>query len=211
MDQRVAVIDTGYESYDQEREILGRSGYSLTIFPGARHDVAGKIAFARGAAGMMVRWTTVDGAFLDAVGSLKAIVRYGVGYDNVDLDAASARGVLVCNVQGYANQSVSDHVLALIFACVRGLRAGMEGLRSRYAAAPEVYMPELHEMTLGIVGLGRIGGTLCGKARGLFKRIVAVDPYIPAARFGELGAEACSLERLLAVSDVVSLHCNLTE
>ena len=209
-DRRVAVVDTGYDSYDQEVEILGRSGYSVDLFPGDRLDTTAKAVFARGAAGMFVRWTTVDGAFLDTAATLKAIVRYGVGYDNIDLAAASVRGIPVCNVQGYANHSVSDHALALILACVRSLRSGMEQLRPCYAAPPNAHIPELHEMTLGIIGLGRIGGTLCTKARGLFRRVVACDPYIPEERFAELGAEACSLDELLAASDVVSLHCNLT-
>lgn len=210
-DKRVVFVDTGYDSYDQEVEILGRSGYWLDLFPGDKLDTAGKAVFARGAAGMFVRWTTVDGPFLDTASTLRAVVRCGVGYDNVDLAAASARGVAVCNVQGYANHSVSDHALALILACIRSLRSGMEQLRPGYNAPPHAHVPELHEMTLGIVGLGRIGGTLCTKARGLFKRVVACDPYIPAARFAELGAEACSLGELLAASDVVSLHCNLTD
>ncbi len=210
-DKRVVVIDTGYDAYDQETEILGRAGYSLDLFPGDRLDTAGKAAFARGAAGMFVRWTTIDDAFLDNAPGVKAIVRYGVGYDNIDLAAASARGIPVCNVQGYANHSVSDHALALMLACVRSLRSGMEQLRPNYAAPPSARMPELHEMTLGIVGLGRIGGTLCAKARGLFERVVACDPYVPAERFTQLGADACSLDELLAASDVVSLHCNLTD
>ena len=66
-------------------------------------------------------------------------------------------------------------------------------------------------MTLGIVGLGRIGGTLCEKSRGLFRRILACDPYIPKDRFAQLGAEECSIDTLLRASDVVSIHCNLTE
>jgi D-3-phosphoglycerate dehydrogenase / 2-oxoglutarate reductase len=208
---RVAVIDTGYDSYDQEREILAADGYVLDIFKGGRHDTAGKAAFARGAAGMLLRWTPVDGAFLDTAATLRAIVRYGVGYDNVDVPAATARGIAVCNVQGYANHSVSDHTLALILGCVRGLRAGAQDVRPRYGAPPDTYMPELREMTLGIVGLGRIGGTLCAKAQGLFRRIVACDPYVPPERFRSLGAEPCTLDALLAASDIVSLHCNLTE
>lgn len=209
--KRVAVIDTGYASFDQEVEILGRAGYALDIFPGDRQDAARKALFARGATGLLVRWTTVDGAFLDTAGTLRAVVRYGVGYDNIKLADASARGIPVCNVQGYANHSVSDHALAMILACVRSLRMGMEQLRSMYAAPPNAHMPELHEMTLGIVGLGRIGGTLCTKARGLFRRVLACDPYIAAERFAQLGAEPCTLDVLLAESDVVSLHCNLTE
>ncbi|MBN2311709.1 MAG: C-terminal binding protein [Candidatus Hydrogenedentes bacterium] len=211
VNKRVVVIDTGYDSFDQEVEILGRSGYAVEPFPGDRHDAAGKAAFARGADGMFVRWTPVDGPFLDAAATLKAIVRYGVGYDNIDLPAASARGIPVSNVQGYANHSVSDHALALILACVRSLRRGMEQLRPGYAAPPHPHVPELHEMTLGIIGLGRIGGTLCTKARGLFQRVLACDPYIPDDRFAALGAEPQSLHALLAASDVISLHCNLTQ
>jgi len=209
--KRVVVVDTGYDAYDQEIEILGRAGYSLELFSGDRLDAAGKALFTHGAAGMLVRWTTVDGIFLDTASTLKAIVRYGVGFDNIDLPAASARGIPVCNVQGYANHSVSDHALALILACIRNLRAGMEQMRTHYAAPPDYHMPELHELTLGIIGLGRIGGTLCTKARGLFGRVKACDPYVPASRFAEVGAEACSLAELLAASDVVSLHCNLTD
>lgn len=208
---RVVVVDTGYDAYDQEIEILGRAGYALELFAGDRLDTAGKAAFARGAAGMFVRWSPVDHAFLQAAQTLRAIVRYGVGYDNIDLAAVSARGIPVCNVQGYANHSVSDHALALIFACVRSLRAGMEQLRPLYAAPPHTHMPEVHEMTLGIVGLGRIGGTLCAKARGLFGRVVACDPYVPPERFATLGVEPRSLNELLTESNVVSVHCNLTD
>ncbi len=210
-DKRVVIIDTGYDTYDAEKEILGRSGYWVDVFPGDKLDAVGKAAFARGATGLFVRWTRVDGAFLDTASTLRAVVRYGVGYDNIDLAAASARGIPVCNVQGYANHSVSDHALALMLACVRSLRPGMEHMRPRYNLPADLHMPELHELTLGIVGLGRIGGTLCAKARGLFNRVVACDPYIPADRFTELGAEACPFDALLALSDVVSLHCNLTE
>jgi hypothetical protein len=67
----LSVCDTGYDSFDQEIEILGRSGYSLELFPGDRLDSAGKAVFARGAAGMLVRWTTVDGAFFDAASTFE--------------------------------------------------------------------------------------------------------------------------------------------
>lgn len=209
--RRVVVIDTGYDSYDQERAILSELGYTLDVFGGGRHDTAGKAAFARGAAGMFLRWTPIDGSFLDTASSLKALVRYGVGYDNIDLPSASARGVRVCNVQGYASHSVSDHALALILACVRDLRAGIDQLRPLYGAAPREHLPELKDMTLGIIGLGRIGGTLCAKAKGLFRRVIACDPYVAPERFETLGAESCDLDALLRESDVVSLHCNLTD
>lgn len=209
---RAVVIDAGYDDYDQERAILGMIGVSLDVFGGGRHDRAGKNAFCAGADGLFVRWTEIDGAFLDAAPGIKAIVRYGVGYDNIDLGAASARGIPVCNVQGYACHSVSDHALALIYACVRGFRVGTDTafLRGQYAAPPRERIPEMRNMTLGIVGLGRIGGTLCGKAKGLFKRVLACDPYIAPERFEMLGATPCDLDTLLRESDVISAHCNLT-
>jgi len=211
--RRVVVLDTGYDSYAGEREAAAGVGATLEVFDGDMHDREGRIAFAQGACAMYVRWTVVDADFLDAAPTVKAVLRYGVGYDNVDLEAASARGVRVSNVQGYANHSVSDHALALILACVRGLRIGMgiDQVRSNYFVAPRPDLPEIKDMSLGIVGLGRIGGTLCAKVQGLFKRILACDPYIVAERFTSLGAVACGLPTLLAESDVVSIHCNLTE
>jgi len=207
---RICVLDTGYESYDMEREILAREGYHLEVYEGDRLELAPKLAFAKGAEGILVRWSEFSDEAFDALPGLRCLVRYGVGHDNINLRSASERGIKVCNVQGYANHSVSDHTLALILSCVRSLPEGMRGLRPHYAQPPRSHMPELRELTLGIVGLGRIGGTLCAKVRMLFREVLACDPYIPPERFRELGARPCVLDELLAESDVVSLHCNLT-
>ncbi|MBN1418688.1 MAG: C-terminal binding protein [Planctomycetes bacterium] len=211
--RRIAAIDAGYDSYAQEEEIFAAAGARLEVFPGGRHDRRGKMAFAAGACGLLVRWTVVDEEFLRALPGLRAIVRYGVGHENIDLDAAARLGIRVSNVQGYANHSVSDHALGLMLACARGFRAGTEirQLRGHYGNAPSAFVPELRETTLGIVGLGRIGGTLCVKARGLFRRILACDPYIAEERFRTLGAIPCAFDRILEESDVLSLHCALTE
>jgi D-3-phosphoglycerate dehydrogenase len=208
--KKVVVIDAGYECYDYERDLLVQLDFEFIVASEARTREA-KIAAAQGALGLFVRGTEINAAFLDAVPTARYIVRYGVGYDNVDLGAASERGVKVSNVQGYANHSVSDHALALIYACLRGILVGTKNAVSHFGAPPATYMPELKDATLGIVGLGRIGGTLCQKAQGLFKRVVASDPYIPRQRFVDLGAEPVPLDALLAGSHFISLHCNLTE
>jgi D-3-phosphoglycerate dehydrogenase len=113
-------------------------------------------------------------------------------------------------VGGYANHSVSDHALALMFACSRALFPGRDRLDSGFGAPPHAGLFELHDKTLGIVGLGRIGGALCRKAQCLFERILASDPYIPKARFELLDAIPAPLEQLLEQSHVISLHCPLT-
>ncbi|MBI4557611.1 MAG: C-terminal binding protein [Candidatus Hydrogenedentes bacterium] len=208
---RVVILDAGYGSYEYEKQLLTEHGFVLEAFEGGRHDTAGRWAFARGAIGAFVRWTVLGAAAFDALPSVKYVVRYGVGYDNVDVAAATARGVLFCNVQGYANHSVSDHALALILACVRDLRTGTGRFRQIYNSPPRPDLPELKDLTLGIVGLGRIGGILCMKAKALFRQVLACDPYIAAERFPALGAIPVELDTLLTQSDVVSIHCNLTE
>jgi D-3-phosphoglycerate dehydrogenase len=208
---KVAVWDGGYEAYDDEQAILGKDGHELVFFDGPVHDVAGRIAFSQSADGIFIRWTNLGAAELDALPNLKAVVRYGVGYDNIDVDAATARRVPVCNVQGYASHAVSDHALALIFACVRGLFLARGQMATHFTAPPRRPIADVKDLTLGIVGLGRIGSTLAMKAQGLFKDVVAYDPYVAPERFAALGARAMGLDALLGQSDVVSLHCNLTD
>jgi len=206
----IAILDQGYRSYDIERRVFEEAGCRLSVFAGERHDRKGKFSFAQGAAGIMIRWTDLDGEALDRMPSVRYAVRYGVGYDNVDLAAATARGVLVSNVQGYATHSVSDHALALLLACLRELRAGARGFREHYGAPPREEMPELRQLTVGIIGLGRIGSAFCTKVRPLVRRVLAHDPYVATEHFQAVGAEPVGLEDLLRESDAISLHCALT-
>ncbi|NQV33417.1 MAG: C-terminal binding protein [Phycisphaeraceae bacterium] len=210
-DGYIAVIDAGYSAYDFEKHVFEQQGYRFDVFPGETQDLAGKLQFAKEAVGLLLRWTPVNDAFLSCLPHLKAIVRYGVGYDNVDLAATERRQIRVANVQSYANHSVSDHALALIFGCARGLPLGQQTVQTGFGKPPCPDVFELSDRTLGIIGLGRIGGTLCTKAQSLFKTVLAADPYIPAERFTQLNATPCDLPGLLAEVDVVSLHCNLTE
>jgi D-3-phosphoglycerate dehydrogenase / 2-oxoglutarate reductase len=207
---RVAVIDTGYGSYDYEERLLTEHGYRFDVWTGAPADIEGKRRFAKGARGLFIRWTKIDDAFLEGMTGLDAIVRYGVGYENVDVDAATRAGVIVSNVQGYGNHAVSDHAVALMYACSRGLLTGNRTIRDSFGGPPLTRIFEFHEKTIGIIGLGRIGGTLAGKVKHLFGRVIACDPYIAKERFASLGVEAVDLDGLLRKSDVLSIHCNHT-
>ena len=207
----IVVIDPGYDSYAYEQRLFEENGFVFEVFMGHHHDRESKIAFAANAVGVFVRWTDVDDSFLSQLPKLKAIVRYGVGYDNIDLIATSRHGVRVANVQSYANNAVSDHALALLLGCSRLLSLGQRSLRNNFGKPPAQDVMELTDKTLGIVGLGRIGGTFCRKAKPIFQRILAVDPYIPADRFSLLGARPCDFQTLLKESDAISIHCNLTQ
>ena len=207
----ITVLDTGYKDYHYEEKLLGKLGYELVVNGEDKFDHEHKIELTRKSVGIFIRWTEIDKEFLEACPNLKFIVRYGTGYDNISLEECRKRDVKVCNVTGYAKNAVSDHALALMFACTRDLFNGRNTFSSTYCEPPDYALFDIHASTLGILGLGKIGGTLAAKSVNLFKKVVAYDPYIDDSRFTSLGVEKVTFEQLLKESDVLSIHCNLTD
>ncbi len=206
----IVILDSGYKSYAFEKELFEKGGFSLKIHPTYKGVQSEKRDFAQNADGILVRHTTIDEAFLSGMKNLKAVVRYGVGYDNVDVEACSQYGVKVANVQGYGNQSVSDHAIALLFSCSRALWDPKFQVLQKFGSPPASDIFELHDKTLGIIGIGRIGSAFCKKASPFFHQVLAYDPYKPEDYFKELSAQKVGLDELLKNSDVISLHCTLT-
>jgi D-3-phosphoglycerate dehydrogenase len=206
----VVILDSGYKSYNFEKELFEKNGFILKIFHSYEGPLAAKRDFAKNADGILVRHTRIDEGFLSEMKNLKAIVRYGVGYDNIDIAACTGHGVKVANVQGYANYSVSDHAMALMFSCTRGMWDTKNQLVQKFAAPPVPDIFELHDKTLGIIGVGRIGSEFCKKASPAFMKVLAADPYKPVDHFRLLNAQRSGLDELLRESDVISIHCNLT-
>lgn len=207
----IVILDSGYKSYAFEKELFEKNGFYLKIHPGFKGDPSEKRDFAKNADGILVRHTIIDEAFLSEMKNLKAVVRYGVGYDNVDIEACTRHGVRVANVQGYANHAVSDHAMALLFSCTRALWHTESQLHEGFASPPVPDIIELHDKILGIIGIGRIGSMVCKKAVPFFRRILACDPYKPDSHFNQLNAQRVELDELLERSDVITLHCNLTD
>lgn len=207
----VVILDSGYKSYTFEKDLFEGNGFNLEIHPTYEGDKSEKIEFAKHAHGILVRHTQIDEEFLSKMKNLKAVVRYGVGFDNVDIEACTHFGVKVSNVQGYANHAVSDHALALMFACSRALWNTKGQITGKFAAPPVTDIFELHDKTLGIIGLGRIGSVLAKKTAPLFKEIIAADPYKSQKHCNRFAVRKVELTELLQTSDVISLHCNLTK
>jgi D-3-phosphoglycerate dehydrogenase len=207
----IVILDSGYKSYAFEEELFKGNRYSLKIYPAYKGDPAEKKRFGENAAGILVRHTKIDENFLSGLKKLKAIVRYGVGYDNVDINACTKHGIRVANVRGYADHAVSDHALALMFTCIRAMWDVKSQITQNYASPPSTDVFELHDKTLGIIGLGRIGSQLCKKTLPLFKTILACDPYKSSSYFHHLSALQVELDELLKKSDIISLHCTLNE
>jgi len=209
MPEKIAILDPGYESYQKEREIL--NDYQVEIYQGPHDDIREKIRFAGEAVGLLIRGTPVNDDFLQQLPALKAIVRYGVGFDNIDLTSCRRHGVKVSIVQNYGNHAVSDHALAMIYTLGRGIVQGVHSIYSNFAAPPLEEIFEFHDKTIGIIGLGRIGSTLALKTKSIFARTIASDPYLDPVKAEQLQVPLVSLPQLLAEAQVISIHCNLTE
>lgn len=144
---------------------------------------------------------------LAAADRLRVIARYGVGTDNVDLDAARARGVVVTRTRGANAVSVAELAIALTFAVARGIPRLDEQVRA--GAWPRAEGVELTGRTFGVVGFGTIGRLVADRARGLGMRVVAHDPTVADAAITAAGVTPLGLDELCGVSDVLSLHVPL--
>lgn len=151
---------------------------------------------------------------LDAEPQLKVVSNFAVGFDNIDVAAATARGVVVCNTPGVLTETTADLAWALLMASARRVVEGVDYVRAGkwQTWGPTLLMgADVHHATLGIIGFGRIGKEVAKRARGFDMRILAYDAYQDEETAATLGVEFVELDALLAASDFVSLHCALTD
>jgi D-3-phosphoglycerate dehydrogenase len=161
---------------------------------------------------VVTQFAPVNAGVIASLRQAKVIVRYGIGVDNVDLDAARSRGIPVCNVPDYCIDEVADQTLAFILATTRQVlpnslrvRDGKWGL-----ATPLDQMRSLREFTVGIVGFGRIGREVAARLRPFKCRLLVHDPVVPSREIEQAGCQAATLRELLSQSDVITLHCPST-
>jgi D-3-phosphoglycerate dehydrogenase len=150
--------------------------------------------------------TTVDAEVLAAASKLKIVARAGVGLDNVDVDAATARGVLVVNAPTSNIHSAAEHAIALLLAAARQIPPADASLRNHEWKRSSFSGTEVFGHTVGVVGLGRIGQLVAQRLAAFGAHIVAYDPYVSPARAAQLGIELLSLDELLGRADFISVH-----
>ena len=150
---------------------------------------------------------------MEALEGLKVVVRGGVGYDVIDVPAATDLGVIVVNVPDIWIREVANHALALLLAWNRKIVALDREVRSGtwMSRVPGAFTGALHGETVGIVGLGNIGSAFARRVSGLEVRVIACDPYVDDARFAALGVERAGLDAVAAQSDYVSVHTLLND
>ncbi len=207
---KVAVTDFTFESLETERSVLEPMGCQV-VGPAAkdRHDLAGLVADADA---VITQFARLDAPIIAAMTRARVIVRYGIGVDNVDLDAARALKIPVCNVPDYCIDEVADHTLALILNLTRRIIAHHNRIRSgRWeSGSPLATLKALKELTVGVVGFGRIGREVAGRLRAFKCPVLVADPVVPPSEIERTGCTSVSLDTLLRSADLVTLHCPST-
>lgn len=165
------------------------------------------IAELQGCTGVIAATDPYNETVLAACPDLKLIARWGIGYDSVDVAAATRHGVMLVNTPGAVTEAVADMTFALMLAAARRVPYGDRAVRA--GEWPTLFAGQLYGKTLGLVGFGQIGQAVARRARGFAMRLLATDPCADPQALADLGAEAAPLELLLAESDFVSLHATM--
>ncbi len=206
---RVIVTPCDHDNMLQKEEVFARAG--MTFEHMACKTEEDFIHQAKGGEIMLTQYGLFTRRVMEALRpELKLIIRYGVGVDTIDLEAATELGVQVCNVPDYGMNEVADQAMAMMLALARKICYINDCTKHKtWNYAEAIPVRRIPGSTVGIVGFGRIGRTLAKRLSGFDCKILAYDPIYPVGAV-EAGVEIVSWDRLLTESDMISIHCPLT-
>ena len=209
MSDTVFLTDYAWPDDSVERAIIESAGLRLISGPASPAPASEIEALVREhrPAGILTCWAPVSAQAIEAAPDLKIVARLGVGLDNIAVDAATARSVLVTNVPDYCVEEVSDHAIGFALAWTRGLVFFDREIRAGRWIPSDARLRRLASLTCGLIGYGRIGRATARKFAAFGCRVLAHDPFMPA---DAAGVEPASLEDVLRQSDIVVIHAPLT-
>lgn len=205
----VAISDNRHSSYAIERRLLAEADINLKILNCVTEE--DMLRDCADVDGILLDMAPASAKVIEGLNRCKVITRYGVGYDNVDVDACTKKGIRVTNVPDYCAEDVSDHAVALLFACLRNVplrdRLVRQGLWNiHYGTSVRVA-----GKTLGILGAGRIARAFIHKMSGFcLGKVLVYDPYVPSDVITSMGAEKADMQTVLREADFLSLHMPVT-
>jgi len=210
--QKIAVTDYAFPDLTIETAIFGQVEHSLVAWKEKRTP-AELIELVRDADAVLTQFALLNAEVIAGMSRAKVIVRYGIGVDNVDLEAARARGIAVCNIPDYCVDEVADHTLAFILCSTRQVvpntlfvQGGKWGL-----AGPLSSLQALSNLTVAVIGYGRIGRAVIKRLLAFGARVLVFDPVVPAEQIAAGGGVPVrTLADLLPQSDIVTAHCPST-
>ena len=209
---KVVITDYGAPDTEIEESELRASDLDVELCKLNARTPEEVISKASDADALLVGFAPITREVIEGLDRCRVISRYGIGYNNVDVEAATERGIVVCNVPGFCLEEVSTHTIGFMLCLNRHIHFQDRHIRAGQWVAPGETAPaHLPGQVLGIVGLGNIGKMVGLKAQALQVRVQAFDPFVSEEAAGRLGVKLVSLDELLRTSDYVSLHCPLTD
>ena len=209
MSTQVAVSDTVFPSLDPAREALSRVDAELTL--ASEPTVDGILEVAADADALLVTYGQINADVIAGLNNCKAIGRFGIGTDNIDIGAAAGKGIVVTYAPVYCLDEVSDHAMALLLSVARKIPyANKLVANGRWEMPAVVPIARLRGNTLGLLGLGNIPQQIVGKAQAFGMNVIAADPYCPDDVFQRSNVAKVGFDDLLARADYISVHAPLT-
>jgi len=202
---KVVITDCDHPSVEIEKEILNEIKPEFVLAHCNTEDEV--IEIAKDADGIINQYAPITKGVIESLKKCKVIARYGVGVDNIDVEAATEHKIIVANVPDYCVDEVSTHAIALILACARGITLLDNKIREKrwdFTLAKPLFRTK----GKGLFGLGRIARAVAQKASGFGFKIIAYDPYLSKA---DDGIELVEFSQLLSNSDFISIHSPLTD
>lgn len=209
---KVVITDHPFPSLKHSEDIFSKNGIELETLQ--TRDSQTIIERSKKADALIVGMARIDKKVIDSLEGCKIIVRLGVGFDNIDVNSATKRGILVSNIPDFCTEEVSDHTIALILLIGRKILEGQKAVREGKWGPTAINFESfsrLKEQTLGLFGFGRIARLVSQKAIGLKMKCIAFDPYITKGQMEDCGVEKVEMKELLTRSDYLSLHSPLTK
>src|SRR6266446_699369 len=207
---KVVVTDYRFQTLDVERSILEPLG--CEVIEEQCTTQAALIPALKDSEYIITQFSPLTARVIETLDRCRIIARYGVGVDNIDLDAARRKGIPVCNVPDYCMDEVADHALGLILALTRQVVSISNHVREGHWKLPGRLnqMRVLKEMTVGVIGFGRIGKEVANRLRAFKCKVLVFDPLLSAAEIQAAGFLPCTFETVLRDCDLLTLHCPST-
>jgi D-3-phosphoglycerate dehydrogenase len=204
---KVAITDWTFPDLEIEERILKDAGCEVAARQ-CKTESELK-ALVADADAVITQFARIDSNVIAAMERARTIVRYGIGVDNVDLEAARTRGIAVSNIPDYCIDEVADHTLAFILGLARQVVTHTAHLRAGQwrLAVPLPEMKTLSDQTVGVIGFGRIGREVVQRLLPFKCRVLVHDPVVSAGAITVAGATAVALDEIFSASDIVTLHC----